>query len=187
MLTALMAFSAQAQTPTASEKIGLVAWNAFQDPTNGLKRYTTALAALDKEFEVFNNELKTMGTRFQTLQGEIQKLQQQVADPNNKVPIPPATIQAKVDEYGQLERDIKKKQEDGKARFESRYKIVVEPIEDDIIKAMSEYATQKGYLMIMDGSKLVQAGVLLAWIEKADVTKDFITFYNARPVPTATR
>ena len=50
---------------------------------------------------------------------------------------------------------------------------------------MQEFAKQRGYTLILDGAKLSEVGVLLAWDEKVDLTKDFITFYNARPA-TAT-
>jgi hypothetical protein len=96
-------------------------------------------------------------------------------------------VQTKVDEYGKMERDIKFKQEDAKARYESRFNVLIGPIQNDIFKALNEYANQKGYAVIFDGAKLEQAGVLLGFAPKADVTKDFITYYNARPATTATK
>ena len=56
----------------------------------------------------------------------------------------------------------------------------------DIGKAVNDFAKQKGYTLILDIAK-DQAGFLLAvGDEKIDITKDFITFYNARPAATAT-
>ncbi len=41
--------------------------------------------------------------------------------------------------------------------------------------------------LILDAAKLEGAGLILAVdLPKVDVTKDFITFYNARPATTAT-
>lgn len=186
IFAAFLAVSAHAQTtPTGGDKIGLVAWGAFEDPTKGIKKYAAAIATVDKEFEPVNAELRTMITKYQALQTEIQNLQKQANE--GKVPVAPGTIQAKVDEYGQLERDIKKKQEDAKAKYQSRFNTVVGPIQDDILKALNEYAAQKGYAMILDGAKLQDAGVLLGWSQKANVTEDFIAFYNARPATTATK
>jgi hypothetical protein len=49
------------------------------------------------------------------------------------------------------------------------------------------FAKQKGYSLILDSSKLYQAGIILAFDEsKVDVTKEFITFFNARPATAAT-
>ena len=55
-----------------------------------------------------------------------------------------------------------------------------DPINQDIVKALNEYAKQKGYALILDGAKLEQAGILLGFDDKFDVTKDFIVFYNGR-------
>ena len=51
---------------------------------------------------------------------------------------------------------------------------------DDILKAMNDYAKAKGYAVIMDGPKLLEAQILMGFDEKSDVTLDFIAFYNAR-------
>lgn len=57
---------------------------------------------------------------------------------------------------------------------------------DDIYKAIQEFAKQKGYMMILDVSKMAEANIVMALDEKALITKEFITFYNARPATTAT-
>jgi Skp family chaperone for outer membrane proteins len=187
IFAAFLAVSASAQT---GDKIGLIAWDAFEDQTKGIKRYAAAIAAVDKEFEPINLELRTMITKYQALQTEIQNLQKQLAG-TGTVPVNQTALQtsinAKVDELGQLERDIKKKQEDAKAKYQSRFNTVVGPIQADIYKALSEYAEKNGYAVILDGAKLEQAGVLLGFAPKANITDAFITFYNARPATTAAR
>ena len=60
------------------------------------------------------------------------------------------------------------------------------PVYSDIMKALNEYAKQKGYAVIFDGVKLDQAQILLGFDEKYNVTDDFIAFYNARPATAAT-
>lgn len=183
MFAAIFAVSAAAQT--TGDKIGLVGWDAFGDPTKGIKKYAAALTTLDKEFEVINNELRTMATKYQTLQKEIQGIQD-TCQKNPNCPFTATAVQAKVDELGQLERDIKKKQEDGAAKYKSRYATVIGPIQNDILKAMNEYAEQKGYAMILDGGKLEEAGILLGFAKKTNITDDFITFYNARTTTATT-
>jgi Skp family chaperone for outer membrane proteins len=92
-----------------------------------------------------------------------------------------------VDEAQGLEVSIKRKQEDGKIKFERRQQQVLGPILQDILKAMDDFSKQKGYALILDAAKLEGAGLILAVdIAKVDVTKEFITFYNARPATTAT-
>jgi outer membrane protein len=183
IFAAFLAVSANAQT-TAAGKIGLVAWGAFEDPTKGIKKYAAALAVLDKEFETINNELRTMLTKYQTLKTELENLTKQMQE--KKIPINELTLQTKANELGQLERDIKKKQEDAKANYQARFNILIGPIQEDIFKALNEFAAAKGYAVIFDGAKLQEAGVLLGWPPTANVTEEFIVFYNARPA-TATK
>jgi hypothetical protein len=49
-------------------------------------------------------------------------------------------LEAKVTEFQDLETNIKRKQEDAKAKYERRYAQVVGPIYTDIIKAMNDFA-----------------------------------------------
>lgn len=181
---ALFAVSAFAQTTQpAAGKIGVINTTAFDDDKAGITKYTNAMNMLEKEFQPVNTELQTMLTRYQNMQKEIQTLQEQAQ--KGTVPVNQTTIQTKIDDYGKLERDIKFKQEDAKARFTSRQSILLGPVLQDIGKAMQEFAKQKGYILILDIAKLANADLVLAMDEKADITKEFITFYNARPAGTA--
>lgn len=181
------AVSAYGQVPaaTGAGKIGLVNVNAFADEKAGITKFRTALASLDTEFKTVNDQLNTKRTRYQTLAAEVQKLQQPapagVPAANNQ-----ATLSAKVEEAQGLEVEIKRLQEDGKTKYERRYQQVVGPVFADIIKGLNEFAKQKGYAMILDGAKLEEAGILMGFDDKYDVTKEFVVFYNARPAGTAT-
>jgi Skp family chaperone for outer membrane proteins len=194
MLAASMVFAAIfvvagiAQTAAPAQaagagRIGLVNTNMFGDDKAGIAKFRTAVNSLDTEFKPVNDELKTMGTKYQSLAAEIQKMQ----SPPAVVPAAPdpKVLQAKVDEYTALETNIKRKQEDAKARFERRQSEVIGPIYADIMKAMSDFAKQKGYAVILDGVKLEESGILIGFDDKYDITKDFIAFYNTRPAGTA--
>jgi Skp family chaperone for outer membrane proteins len=183
IFAAIFAVSASAQT---GDKIGLVAWDAFGDPTKGIKKYSAALTVLENEFKPLKTELDGLILKYQNLNKEITNMQETCRKAPTTCPFKPEVIQAKIDEYGQLERDIKKKQEDGNAKYTSRYGQVMGPINADIVKALNEYAEQKGYAVILDGAKLEQADILLGMSKKADITADFITFYNARPATATT-
>jgi Skp family chaperone for outer membrane proteins len=182
-LAALFAVSAFAQT-TAPVKIAVINTYAFGDEKAGITKYIGAVKTINTEFQPLQTELDTMNTKLNGLAKEIQTIRDQAA--GGKVPIDEKAAQAKVDEAEKLQRDIKFKQEDAKARYERRQQAVMGPVMQDIGKALQEYAKQKGYTVIFDIAK-DEAGFLLAvGDEKADVTKDFITFYNARPAATAT-
>ncbi|MGI8493998.1 MAG: OmpH family outer membrane protein [Pyrinomonadaceae bacterium] len=183
VLFAAALFSVSAFAQTTAVKIGVINTTAFDDAKGGITKYTSAMNMLENEFKPVNTELQTMVTKYQNMQKEIQNLQEQIAKPNS--PIPQSTLQSKIDEYGKLERDIKFRQEDAKARFTSRQGTLLAPVLQDIGKAIQEFSKQKGYTLILDIAKMAEGDLILALDEKADVTKEFIIFYNARPAGTA--
>jgi Skp family chaperone for outer membrane proteins len=184
---ALFTVSAFAQTPTQPAGAGrIVTINtaAFEDPKAGITRYVNAMNALENEFKPTSTELQTLGTKIQTLQKQYNDLAAQANVANS--PIKPESLQAKLDEIQNLQVEFKRKQEDAKIKLERRQQIVMGPVMQDIQKAMQDFTKQKGYGLVLDAAKLDNAGIILGWDEsKIDVTKEFVTFYNARPATTA--
>ncbi|HEX8286695.1 MAG TPA: OmpH family outer membrane protein [Pyrinomonadaceae bacterium] len=185
VFAALFAVSAFAQAAAPTGKVGLINTFAFEDEKAGITKYRNAIGTVDTEFKPDNDKLRASAQRYETLRKELEGIQEQIKK-GTKVPFSDAALQTKVDDLGKLERDIKFQQEDAKARFERRYQAVVGPILNDIMKAMQDFAKQKGYAVILDGAKLQESGILMAFDEKYNVTTEFITFYNARPAGTAT-
>ena len=190
VFAAIFAVSALAQAPaagaqTATFKMAVIDTTAF-GAKDGITRYNAAYSALENEFKPLQTEIDGMVTRYNSLGAEIKKAQDTLAAGGN-VPIDQKALQAKVDDFKSLELQIKRKQEDAQARLQSRQPVVLGPIQAEIGKALNDYAKQKGYAMILDVGRLDNAGIILAMDEtKVDVTKDFITFFNARPATTAT-
>ena len=185
MFTALFAVSAFAQAAATTGRIGLVNTSAFEDEKAGITKFRTALVSVDTEFKPDNDKLRSSAQRYETLRKELEGFQNTVKS-GGKVPISDAAVQGKVDDLSKLEREIKFQQEDAKTRYERRYQTVVGPILGDIYKAMQDFAKQKGYAVILDGVKLQESGILMAFDDKFNVTTEFIQFYNARPAGTAT-
>lgn len=188
IFAAIFAVSAFAQAAQpASGGVGLVNTLAFggdEKGTGGITKFKNALKSVDDEFKSVNDKLRTMGTRYQTLGQEIETMRKNASNP--AVPMKPETVQAKVDEFQLLETQIKREQEDAKAKYERRYQQVIGPVYNDILRAMNDFAEQKGYAVILDGAKLEQADILLGFSKKHNVTDEFIAFYNARPAGAAT-
>jgi Skp family chaperone for outer membrane proteins len=184
LFTFVFSFAAFAQTTAPTGKIGLIDTRFFDNGKDGIAKYSAAMDSVIKEFEVENNAMKTMLTKLQTLEKEIATLREQLNKPNS--PVKPETLYAKSEEYDKLTREFKFKQEDGKVRFQRREQVVMTPIRRDISKAMDEFAKQKGFALILDVSKIADAGLILAMDEKVNLTQDFIKFYNARPATAAT-
>lgn len=169
---------------TGTGKIGLVNVSAFADEKAGITKFRNALASLEPEFKPLNDQINTKRTRYQTLATQIQEANK--PKPAGVPAAPPANMNAQIEEAQNLEVEIKRLQEDGKSKYEKRYAAVVGPVYNDIIKGLNEFAKQKGYALILDGAKLEEAGILMGFDDKYDVTKEFIVFYNARPAGTAT-
>ncbi len=184
VFAAFLAVSAFAQTATTATKIGLVNTFAFEDPKAGITKLVTASGSLESEFKTPGAELQTMYTKIQILEKELRTAQEQAQ--TGKVPIDQKTISAKSEEYDKMGRDFKFKQEDLKARIDRRRQAVVGPVWLDVMKAMQAFAKEKGYAVILDGAKLEEASILMAFDEKYDVTKEFIAYYNARPAGATT-
>ena len=182
ILAAISSVSVSAQGP--GYKVVVINTQAF-DGKDGIVKYTNAMTALETEFKPLDAKLQTLVTKYAALGKELKTLQDQITA--GTVPVNQQAAQAKADEYQTLELTIKRKQEDGKRRYEIRQPQVMGPILQDIGKAMQDFATAKGYDLIFDASKLDQQQILLAFIPaKVDVTKEFVTYYNARPATAAT-
>lgn len=179
-LTAFLAAASFAQTPT---KVAVINTYTFGDEKAGITKYISAVTALNNEFKPLGEELKAMQTKLQTLANDIENLKKLAA--SNPKAFDEKAAQAKVDEAQKLQRDMKFKQEEGNSRLEKRKQAVLAPIMQDIMKAVQEYSKQKAYSLVLDVGRLEEAGILLGLDEKADITKEFIAFYNARPATTA--
>ena len=184
VFAAIFAVSAFAQAQAPTGRVGLVNTYTFEDDKAGIAKLVAASTALEKEFQPRTTELQTLYNKIQDAQKVLTTARDNAA--SGKVPINEKDVQAKADEYERMGRDFKFKQDSLKADIDKRRQAVVGPVWGDIMKAMQEFAKQKGYAVILDGTKLEEAGILMAFDDKFDVTKEFITFYNARPAGTAT-
>lgn len=192
MFAAVFAVSAFAQTTTVpSGKIGVVNTQAFDTDKGGITKYVAAMNNLETAMKAELTVLQTMNNRLQALKTELEGYQKQLADPNLPKAIDraklEATAQTKYEEYQKLGLEFEYKQKDYKASLERREATIMAPVRSDIGSALQDFAKKNGYMMILDASKLDGAGLLLAFDEKYDITKDFITFYNARPATTAVK
>lgn len=185
---AIFAVSAFAQTTTP--KIGIVNTGAF-DTKDGITKYVNAMNSLEVVMKPELTTLQTMNNKLQALKTELETLQNQLNDPK----LPPiadkaklqTTAQTKYEEYQKTGLEFEYKQKDYKANLERSEAKLMSPVRQDIGNALQEFAKKNGYMMILDASKLDGAGLLLAFDEKFDVTKEFITFFNTRPATTAVK
>ncbi len=184
IFAAMFAVSAGAQTGAAQAapaKIGMIDSGAFGLEKEGITRYVAAVKALGLEMKPFETELVGMQQRMQTLADKIASLQKLPPNAAN-----PKDIADAQDEGQRLNREFEFKKKEYDARVEKRGSELLGPIQGDIGKAIQEFLSQKGFTVILDIDKLGREGSLLAMDPKAEITKDFIAFFNARPPGAAT-
>ena len=179
-LVLLLAISAFAQAQPASVKIVFINTNAFYEEKLGITKLVNANKQLDTEFGARMKELQDGNTKLQTIANDLQNMQKLPQQQFNQT-----AFNTKQDEGEKLQRELNYKKTELETAVNKRRTVLIGPISQDIGKAMDEFAKKNGYGVILDVAKLDDAGAILVLTEAADVTKEFITFYNARPV-TAT-
>jgi outer membrane protein len=162
---------ATANMPDA--KIALVNTEDFADEKTGIVRLVAAMKRVDGEFQPRRTEL-------QTLQQQIEKA---TADLSKAAPVqdPKVTAQQN-DKIEQMKKDFQRKGEDAQAAYQKRLQDVLGPVYDDISKALDVYAKAHGITLILDITKI--QGIVAA-SESLDITRAFITEFNAKNPATA--
>ena len=188
IFAAVFAVSAFGQTgvpvAAANTKIGWINTSAFggdDKGLNGVTKYVNALKTLDTEFKPRITELQTIDTKLKAIATELENMQK-----NTAVPINQQTVLAKQEEGQRLQRELEFKQKDAEAAVQARRNALLEPVTNDIGKAIQEFAKQKGYTVVLDIAALASANAILVLDPTADITKEFIAYYNTRPATTAT-
>ena len=175
------------QTPTATQtsaavpvsKVAVIFSEQFQDPKDGIARFTATLKKLNGEFADRQKKLDDIAVKVKQLPDEITNLQQQAA---KGTPIAPQTIQAKIDQLDQLKKQGQRETEDAQAAYEKRRGELFGPLQEEVGKALDAYAKTRGITMVLDGSQV--QGILYA-ADGLDITKAFITEYNSKNPATA--
>lgn len=166
-------------------KIGWIVTSDFGDAKVGITKYLNATKAVEDEMKPRALELQTLQTKINTIADDLTKM-----TTNSAVPVDPKAAAAKQEEGQRLRREYEFKQKEAQAAYEKRRAEVIGPITNNILQALQEYAKLKGYAVVLDVTAMGaadQPNPVLVFDPSADITKDFITYYNARPATTATK
>ena len=162
----------QTQPPT---KIGWIDTGAFSDEKEGIVKYVNAYKSLSNEVKPRETELVGIQTKIQNIAKELQ------TPPPAGVPVNQQAMATKREEGERLARELEFKKKEYDAFVQKRGGEILGPLNADIGKAIADFGKQKGYVAILDIGKLADAGAILHLDAGANVTKEFVTFYNARP------
>ncbi len=164
------------QAPVPAGKIAVIYSEAFQDPKDGIVKFVATINKLNTEFKTVQDDMSQTAARLRTMQEEINRMQQ-----GN----PAATaqqIQAKIDQFDEQKKAYDRKGEDAKANYARRRAELLNPLQEDVGKALNGFGKAHGITMILDGSQLP----LLYAGDGLDVTKAFIAEYNSKNPATTT-
>lgn len=182
VFAAVLTVSAMAQ---AAPKVVFIDSEAFFDEKAGITKVINGLKRLDTEMKPRIDERNTKAVQYNTLKKSYDTL---VDNATKNIPVDTKDLQAKQDQLQTLGKEITRMDEDNKAQREKRMFEIMQPINQEIAKSIQDFSKQKGYTLVMDIARLLNAGVVLYAEESTDVTKEFITFYNtAKPAGTATK
>lgn len=186
VIAAFAALTVSAQQPAANRpaspaanvpegKVAIIDSDAFGDQKAGVQRLIAAFATLDREFKPRRDELQGLQTRYQTIAKQIE---------DTKAVAKPESLAQLADQLSTIERDVKRKQEDGQAAYQKRLQELTEPVFRDLSQALQNYAKQRGIAVVFDISKMGNA--MLVVNDALDITDAFIADYNQRnPASTA--
>jgi Skp family chaperone for outer membrane proteins len=184
IVAAVFASSAFAQTGAqpGAGKIGWLDTGSFGDEKEGVTKYLNALKGLEAVMKPLSTELNTIGVKLNTINEDIKKM-----TANPAIPIDQKALAAKQEEGQRLQREGEFKKKEYDAQLEKRSGEILGPVTNDILKAVQDYAKQKGFAVVLDIAALANQNLnaILALDPSANITKDFITYYNARQAPTA--
>jgi outer membrane protein len=153
-------------------KMALIYSADFQDPKNGITKFTALLSTLNREFQPRQTELSTLQQKINTLGKEIQDTKT-VADQR--------ALAQKQDQLEQMQTELKRKSEDAQAAYDKRRQEIFGPLQEELGKALEAFAKARGITVIVDAS---QVPVLYA-ADNIDITKAFIADFNSKNPATA--
>ncbi len=158
-------------------KIAFINTEAFADEKQGIARYVNAMKSLEREFLPRQNELVALQTQLKGIADDITKLN------NNQSVVDPKTIQQKQEQGVAIQNQLEFKKKQAEADFQKRRQDIVDPISDDIAKALDAFSRQRGINLMLDISKFAPA--VLSVNPAMDMTAAFIAEYNSRAATTA--
>lgn len=158
-------------------KMAVIYTDLFLDQKSGIAKFNTVVTKLNGEFQKVKDEINQMQQRGQTLESEINKLREAPAG----TPIDQRSLQAKIDQFEQLKKDVQRKAEDAQADYNRRREQLFLPLQEEIGKALEAFAKARGINVVIDAAQVP----LIYAAESTDITRAFIADFNSKNPVTA--
>ncbi len=185
LATALLApLSAQTVKPAAAKaaepavgkavepsRVAFINSGAFGESATGIKQLVKVLQGLELEFSSQQSELSLLQEKLRTIVGELTKLRAE-ATPNAKA------IEEKQAAGLALQQELQSKQQAAQQAYGQRQQEVQGPVSAEIGKELHAFAIARDITLLFDLAKLGDG--LIDAKPEADLTADFIAYYNAK-------
>lgn len=152
-------------------RVAYVNSNAFLEPATGVKQLVKVLQNLELEFTPQQNEINLGAEKLRTLAAEIDKLR--AATPQDT-----KAIEEKTNAALALRQELQGKQQAAQQAFAARQQELQGPVSAELGKEIRNFAKERDITLLFDLAKLGEA--LLDAKPEADLTADFIAYYNAK-------
>lgn len=182
LLVVFVAAAAGVHAQAAASKIVIVDTAAFFNEQGGITKIIAASKTLNTDLASERSKVQAIVQRIEALTKELETIR---GNAGRGVPVDERSFQNKVADLESLKREGKYEEDKFNALARKRQSEIVGPVYSDVLRVLSDYVKTKDYGIIFDVAK-DQGGMLLFASEKFDITKDFITFYNTKPVTTIT-
>jgi Skp family chaperone for outer membrane proteins len=159
------ASSPQSKPAAGPANVAVIDSAVFSDDKNGIARVMSAMKQINTKFLPLRTEIRGMNDRLKAMRADIQK-KQGAQDAR-------MTAQ-QVEEADRLEVQIKRKAEDAQSSFQKESLAALEPLQQDIHKALTAYAQAKGISILIDVNRVP----VVYSAANVDITMDFIAEYN---------
>ena len=165
-LLLLIVFHSVAQTTPPALKIAVINSLVFQDANNGVTKLQSIKKTLEAEYKSKNEEVKSMQGKLEAMEKQIQS-----SSPYD---------QKKVEEYENLNRQMKLKIENYQAQYQKRYNELINPVYVQMEAALKDWCKKYGYNTVVDVSKDDKG--MFVWVEESIInqnTIDLVKYINA--------
>lgn len=155
-------------------KLAVINTAIFQDQ---VEEFKAKVEALNRQFEPRVKEVQSLADKINALETTI-KSQSGV--------LTPARVAEMTENLEGMKRDYQRKGEDLQAEAGRARDKAFEPITAKLTKFAEDYTAKRGIVVLWDIANAVQAGTVLWFDPRTDVTQDFVNAYNkANPVTAA--
>jgi Skp family chaperone for outer membrane proteins len=162
----------QGAAPAGKGKLAVINTGVFQEQIGEFK---VKLDALNKQFEPRIRELDQLGTQIKTRE-ETLKTQGPA--------LTPAKVAELTEQVESMKRDYQRRGEDLQADGGKARDLALKPVSEKLERFAKDYTVKKGITVLIDLANAYNAGLIVWYDQRLDVTEDFIKEYNkANAVP----